>query len=265
MSRNTLINEPEYTRVIRSKRTNGKRHPTTAVILQELSQELMNSQQMYNHAQQQIKLLNEHNTNLKYALTELAHKEAQARHLAYHDGLTALPNRNLLQDRFHQAISQAERHHKLLALLMVDLDGFKYVNDNLGHSSGDKLLQAVAQRLTTRIRSADTACRYGGDEFVIMLPEIDNPNIAATLAVEIGKRLSDPYIIDDNTIQIAVSVGIAVFPGDGLTFEALMNQADIAMYQSKGTGHSTSITTQPMNEVHSLFIPCQSLKVKQMI
>lgn len=233
MSRNTLIDEPEYTRETRSKRTNAKRNPMTALILQELSQELMNSQQMYHHAQQQIKLLNEQNTNLKYALTELIHKEAQARHLAYHDGLTALPNRTLLQDRFHQAISQAKRYGKLLALLMIDLDGFKYVNDKLGHGSGDKLLQAVALRLTTRIRSADTACRYGGDEFVIMLPEIDNPNIAATLAIEIGKSLSEPYIIDDHTIQIAVSVGSAVYPRDGQIFDDLMKQADIGMYRTK--------------------------------
>lgn len=234
MSRNTLIDEPEYARETRSKRTNGKRHPMTTLILQELSQELMNSQQMYQNAQQQIKLLNEQNNNLKYALTEMTDKEAQARHLAYHDGLTALPNRTLLLDRFHQAISQSKRYRKLLALLMIDLDGFKYVNDKLGHGSGDKLLQAVAQRLTTRIRSADTACRYGGDEFVILLSEMDNPNMAATIAIEIGKSLSEPYIIDDHTIQIAVSVGSAVYPRDGQTFDDLMKLADMGMYRTKG-------------------------------
>jgi diguanylate cyclase (GGDEF)-like protein len=199
--------------------------------------------------QHQIEILAERNASLQHELAELARKEARARHLAYHDGLTGLPNRSLLQDRFHQAMSQAERHHKPLALLMIDLDEFKRVNDKLGHASGDKLLQSVALRLTTGIRGADTACRYGGDEFAIMLPEIDSPNIAAALAVEIGARLSEPYIIDGHKIHTAVSVGVAVYPGDGRTFDDLMKQADIAMYRAKGTGHSTSITEQPREDV----------------
>jgi diguanylate cyclase (GGDEF)-like protein len=132
---------------------------------------------------------------------------------------------------------------------MVDLDEFKRVNDKLGHASGDKLLQAVALRLTKGIRGADTACRCGGDEFVIMLSEIHSPNIATALAVEIGGRLSEPYIIDGHKIHTAASVGVAVYPGDGQTFEALMKQADIAMYRTKGTGHSTSITEQPKEDV----------------
>jgi diguanylate cyclase (GGDEF)-like protein len=146
-------------------------------------------------------------------------------------------------------MSQAERHHKPLALLLLDLNRFKRVNDSLGHVSGDKLLQAVALRLTKSIRGADTACRYGGDEFVIMLPEIYRPNIVTALAVEISGRLSEPYIIDGHKIHTAASVGVAVYPRDGKTFEALMKQADIAMYRSKGTRHSTSITEQPKKDV----------------
>jgi len=205
--------------------------------------------QLVKYARHHIEILAERNIGLQKDLTELVQKEAQTRHLAYHDELTGLPNRSLLQDRFHQAMSLAERHHKPLALLMVDLDEFKRVNDKLGHASGDKLLQAVALRLTKGIRGADTACRCGGDEFVIMLSEIHSPNIATALAVEIGGRLSEPYIIDGHKIHTAASVGIAIYPRDGKTFEALMKQADIAMYRTKGTGHSTSITEQPKEDV----------------
>ncbi|WP_372521646.1 diguanylate cyclase domain-containing protein [Sulfuricaulis sp.] len=204
--------------------------------------------QMVKSAQHQIEILVERNIGLQKELTELVQKEALVRHLAYHDGLTGLPNRSLLQDRFHQAMSQSERHRKPLALLMLDLDEFKRVNDKLGHASGDKLLQAVALRLTKGIRGADTACRYGGDEFVIMLSEIDSPNIVTALTAEIGGRLSEPYIIDGHKIHIAASVGVAVYPGDGRTFDDLMKQADIAMYRAKGTGHSTSITEQPKED-----------------
>ena len=205
--------------------------------------------QLVKYARHHIEILAERNIGLQKDLTELVQKEAQTRHLAYHDELTGLPNRSLLQDRFQQAMSQAERHHKPLALLLLDLNRFKRVNDSLGHVSGDKLLQAVALRLTKSIRGADTVCRYGGDEFVIMLPEIYRPNIVTALAVEISGRLSEPYIIDGHKIHTAASVGVAVYPRDGKTFEALMKQADIAMYRSKGTRHSTSITEQPKKDV----------------
>jgi len=205
--------------------------------------------QLIRNAQHQIAKLTKQNISLQKELAELAQKEAQTRHLAYHDGLTGLPNRSLLQDRFHQALSQAERHHKPLALLMLDLNEFKRVNDKLGHACGDKLLQAVAERLTKGIRGADTACRCGGDEFVILLSEIDSPNIATTLAVELGWRLSESYIIEGHNIHMAVSVGVAVYPGDGKTFDELMKQADLAMYRAKGTGHSASITELAKEDV----------------
>jgi len=200
-------------------------------------------------ARHQIEILTEQNIGLQKELAKLAQNEAQASHLAYHDGLTGLPNRNLLQDRFHHDISLAERHHKPLALLMLGLDELKRVNDKLGYASGDKLLQAVALRLTEGIRGADTACRCGGDEFVVLLSEIDSPNIATTLAVELGWRLSEPYLMDGYSIHMAVSVGVAVYPGDGQTFDDLMKQADIAMYRAKGTGHSLSITELPKEDV----------------
>lgn len=217
--------------------------------LKTLTQEIDECRRLLRNAQHQIAVLVDRNTGLEKELTELEQREAQARYLAYHDGLTGLPNRCLLQDRFHQTMSQADRHHKPLALLMIDLDEFKLVNDKLGHANGDTLLQAVALRLASGIRGADTACRYGGDEFVIMLSEIDSPNIATTLAQEICWRLCEPYIIDGHSIHMAVSVGVAVYPGDGHTFDDLMKQADIAMYRTKGTKHRTSITEQPKEEV----------------
>lgn len=200
------------------------------------------SGQLIKSAQHQIEMLTEQNIGLQKELAVLAQKEAQARHLAYHDELTGLPNRSLLQERFLHDISLAERHHKPLALLMLDLNEFKRVNDKLGHASGDKLLQAVAERLSKGIRGADTACRCGGDEFVVLLSEVESPNIATTLAVELGWRLSEPYQMDGHSIHMSVSVGVAVYPGDGHTFDDLMKQADIAMYRAKGTGHSTIIT-----------------------
>lgn len=198
--------------------------------------------------QHQIEILVELNIGLQKEIAVLVQKEAQSHHTAHHDGLTGLPNRNLLLDRFHQARSQAKRRRKPLALLLLDLDKFKHVNDKLGHASGDKLLQAVALRLTKGIRGADTACRYGGDEFAIMLPVIDNPDIATALAAEIGVRLCEPYIIDGHMIHMTVSIGVAVYPGDGRMFDNLMKHADIAMYRAKGTG----AVSQSLNSLRKL-------------
>jgi len=187
-------------------------------------------------ARQQLETLVDLNCTLRKEIARLAEKEAQARHSAYHDGLTGLPNRSLLQDRFQQARSQAMRHHKPLALLLLDLDQFKQVNDELGHASGDKLLQEVALRMTKAIRAADTASRYGGDEFVIMLPFVDTPGTATALAAEIARRLCAPYMIDGHIIKMSVSIGVALYPGDGQTFDNLLKQADVAMYRAKRTG-----------------------------
>lgn len=219
-------------------------HALPAPGLRAFIREIYACKLLVKSAQHQIEILVERNAALQQELIELARQEAKARYLAYHDGLTGLPNRSLLQDRFQQALSQAERRHKPLALLMLDLDEFKLVNDRLGHASGDKVLQAVALRLTRGIRGADTACRYGGDEFVIMLPEIDSPDTATALVAEIGKRLSEPYIISGHKIFMAASIGVAVYPGDGRTLDDLMKQADIAMYRAKRTGDSTHIIEQ---------------------
>ena len=265
MARNSHTSSSAYLKAVKSTKLHGERRslnaaeeiaPVPAAVREmsapdprEFIKIIGECRKLLKSAQHQTEILTGWNIALKKEIAELVQKEAQARHLAYHDELTGLPNRGLLQDRFRQAISQAERHRKPLALLMVDLDEFKRVNDKLGHASGDKLLQAVGVRLTKGIRGADTACRYGGDEFVIMLPEIDSPDIATALAVEVSVRLGEPYIIDGHKIHTAVSVGVAVYPRDGQTFDELMKQADFAMYRAKGTGHSTSITEQPKEEV----------------
>jgi diguanylate cyclase (GGDEF)-like protein len=141
--------------------------------------------------------------------------------LACYDELTGLPTRRLLRDRLSQAIAQGIRQDKQVALLLVDLDAFKSVNDRLGHTAGDKLLQALAGRLTDTVRAGDTACRYGGDEFVVMLPAIDHPS------------LSEPYFIDEFEIRITASIGSAFYPIDGRTYEELINRADDALYRAK--------------------------------
>jgi diguanylate cyclase len=249
MTRNSDTGETVYPRALRDTKSYGERRSPRATDTAASGAPGANtgeeSGRLIKSARRQIEILTERNIDLQKELAALVKRETQARHLAYHDGLTGLPNRSMLQDRFRQARFQADRHHKPLALLMVGLDELKRVNDKLGHASGDRLLQAVALRLTKGIRGADTACRYGGAEFVIMLPEIDSPMTAAALAAKIGRRLSEPYVVDGHKIHIAVSVGIAVYPRDGRTFHDLMKQVTVAMNRTQGAGHGTAVTEPP--------------------
>jgi len=164
--------------------------PRPLLELVELKRTLSTSQQQLNVAQQQIKTLTETNVSLRRKSIRLAKKCAQARHFAYHDELTGLPNRSLLMDRLKQAMVQSARQHKQVALLYIDLDKFKSVNDSLGHAAGDKLLQLVAERLSASIRYGDTACRYGGDEFVVMLPQIDDQESVTAVTEKIRAHLA---------------------------------------------------------------------------
>ena len=198
-----------------------------------LTQMLALCRQQVENARHEIDTLLACNAGLQQALNELAQKEAQARQMAYYDSLTGLPNRSLLQDRFSQAISQAERRRKPLTLLLLDLDEFKHVNDKLGHVAGDKLLQAVAERLAAGIRGMDTACRYGGDEFILMLPEISKQSMISEVVLKIRARLSKPYAIENHAIHITTSVGYAMYPFHGKTYEDLIKRADSEMYDAK--------------------------------
>jgi diguanylate cyclase (GGDEF)-like protein/PAS domain S-box-containing protein len=157
-------------------------------------------------------------------------------HLALHDSLTELPNRVLLNDRLKQAVRMDERHHKKLAVLFVDLDHFKPINDSLGHATGDALLKSVAKRLREALREVDTVSRHGGDEFVILLPEIEEASDAALVAEKVLARLATPHLIGGRSLHVTASIGISIYPDHGRMAEILVNRADLAMYEAKKSG-----------------------------
>jgi len=158
--------------------------------------------------------------------------------LAYYDHLTCLPNRRLLQDRCQQALANAQRHGAEMALLFLDLDHFKPINDSLGHEIGDKVLKAVAARLTPCLREGDTVARLGGDEFVILLLNIAGEEDAASVAQKIIDTISEPIPMKGADLQVGGSIGISIFPKDGADYDALLKNADAAMYRAKETGRN---------------------------
>jgi diguanylate cyclase (GGDEF)-like protein/PAS domain S-box-containing protein len=163
----------------------------------------------------------------------------QMAHSAQHDFLTGLPNRMLLNDRITQAIALGSRHAKSVSLLFLDLDGFKHINDSLGHPIGDKLLQSVADRLVHCVRRSDTVSRQGGDEFVVLLSEVGRSNDAATMAQRILNVVAQAHSIDGHDLHISASIGLSVYPDDGLDAETLIRNADTAMYQAKESGRQS--------------------------
>jgi len=158
--------------------------------------------------------------------------------LAQHDSLTGLPNRVLFNDRLTQAISLAVRQDKQLAVMFVDLDQFKKINDSLGHGVGDKLLQSVAARLVNCVRRTDTVSRLGGDEFVVLLSQVEREEDAAVSARKILRALAAPHTVDDKNLDISVSIGVSAYPSDAADAESLMNKADTAMYEAKKQGRN---------------------------
>jgi len=184
-------------------------------------------------AQKQIEALAKDNLSCRRRLKKLAKRYLQARYFADHDDLTGLPSRRLFEDRLKLAVAQSPRHRKPVALLFLDLDKFKHINDSFGHTVGDRMLQQVAERLTACIRRGDTACRYGGDEFIVMLPEIDGADSGDIVIDKIRKELSVPYRIGDRDIELTISIGIATYPADRQNLEELIGQADAAMYRAK--------------------------------
>jgi len=160
----------------------------------------------------------------------------QLDHLAHHDVLTDLPNRMLLQDRLGQAIGLACRQGRQLAVMFLDLDRFKHINDSLGHVVGDQLLRSVAQRLVSCVRHSDTISRQGGDEFVLLLPHIEHAEDAALSAQKMLAALAPPHHIDRHDLHISVSIGISIYPDDGQDAESLIRSADTAMYHAKENG-----------------------------
>ncbi|MGH8679302.1 MAG: putative bifunctional diguanylate cyclase/phosphodiesterase, partial [Burkholderiales bacterium] len=166
------------------------------------------------------------------------HMDAQVRFLAHHDLLTGLPNRTLFQDRLQQAIASAKRMQTRLALLFIDLDRFKAINDSFGHRAGDMLLQAVASRLRRSVRETDAVCRYSGDEYTVVVSALREPAEAAIVASKIVQIFEKPFTLENHDVSVTSSIGISVFPDDGRTLEDLVRNADAAMYYAKRTGRN---------------------------
>jgi diguanylate cyclase (GGDEF)-like protein/PAS domain S-box-containing protein len=172
-------------------------------------------------------------------VTERLNTERTIHYMAHHDALTGLPNRRLMQDRLHQAIMAARRNQRHVAVLFLDLDRFKVVNDTLGHDSGDFVLKDIARRLVQCVREVDTVSREGGDEFVIILPDLERPEHARTVADKILKEVARPVEIAGHDIHITPSIGISHYPNDATDVQQLLKHADNAMYQAKDAGRAT--------------------------
>jgi len=179
-------------------------------------------------------------------ITEYKLTEERIQRVAHHDSLTGLPNRLLLNDRLDQAISLARRDSRQFALLYLDLDKFKPVNDTLGHAAGDQLLKEVAARIRHLLRESDTLARVGGDEFIVILPDIAGRAVAETVVRKIVSALAAPFLLGDpkHSIEIGASIGIAVYPADGNGADALVKAADNAMYSAKQTGGFLELSAQ---------------------
>jgi diguanylate cyclase (GGDEF)-like protein/PAS domain S-box-containing protein len=164
--------------------------------------------------------------------------EAQLRHRAHHDALTGLPNRAVLEDRMAVALAAAERHRRVVAVLFIDLDGFKEVNDRFGHAAGDDVLAEVARRLQASVRAEDTLVRLHGDEFVVLLPELPSPFDAGHVAGSLLAAMNEPIEVAGHELVLSASIGIAVYPDDARDVTALLRAADVAMYRAKLAGRN---------------------------
>ncbi len=194
---------------------------------------------------EEVRLLEELANDLAYGIetlrTRVEHEEAekQLEFLAHHDMLTGLPNRLLLRDRYEQAIAQADRMHSGVAVLFLDLDNFKQVNDTLGHNYGDQLLVRVTERLRSCLRDSDTISRQGGDEFIILLTNLRDLAVISGIAQQIVETFAAPFEIDTYSINTTFSIGVSLYPDDGKEFDTLLRNADTALYQAKDSGRDT--------------------------
>lgn len=166
-------------------------------------------------------------------LLTLTHEEEVARHAALHDPLTGLPNRTLFENRLEHGLAQAKRHDRILAVMFLDLNGFKTINDVHGHDAGDAVLQTIADRLKEHARDDDTVSRFGGDEFLYLLTEIDSDQDAMPVAQKIADAIQLPCQLSMGELNISASIGIAIYPKDGTSVNALIKSADMAMYKAK--------------------------------
>lgn len=191
----------------------------------------------------------ERHISIRIDVTERKQAEQHMQHMATHDALTGLPNRNLLQDRIQQALAHDRREQARAAVLFIDLDQFKPINDSLGHDTGDLLLQEVARRLRASVRAEDTVARHGGDEFIVLLPNIVDSLDAGRLAENLLTALQAPFVIAGKELHVSASIGIAVFPDDGEEVDVLLKSSDIAMYHAKQSGRNNyQFFTARMNQ-----------------
>jgi len=172
-------------------------------------------------------------------VTERMQTQERLQHMAQHDALTELPNRLLYMDRLKQALARARWHKRLVAVLYVDLDRFKTINDTLGHETGDKLLQVLAGRLTASVREGDTVARFGGDEFAMLMDDVASEKDIGVVAQKVIEMLAPPFKIDGQTLYVTASIGVSLFPNDGEDSSTLLKNADIAMYRAKELGKNT--------------------------
>jgi|SRR6056297_300058 len=180
---------------------------------------------------------------------QLQKKQKDIQYLAYHDLLTGIPNRTLFMDRVNQTIARAQRHDQQFALLFIDMDRFKSINDTLGHLIGDRVLQLVASRILGCLRAEDTLCRFGGDEFALLLPDICDQSSIATVAKKILDEIRLPFLVDQHQLHLRASLGVAVYPTTGTTWETLLHNADVAMYHVKSNNRDNfSFYTDVMKE-----------------
>jgi diguanylate cyclase (GGDEF)-like protein len=189
------------------------------------------------------------NALLQAEIVERRQAEARVHHMAYHDSLTGLPNRALLADRLDRAMLAAQRGERKLAVLFIDLDRFKTINDSLGHVTGDHLLKEVASRLCRSVRASDTVARLGGDEFVVLVPGVDGAHDCTQVAQKIIEALGVPFPFEGRLLHISPSIGICLYPDHGQDVATLMRNADAAMYHAKAAGRNTwQFFTALMNE-----------------
>jgi len=178
-------------------------------------------------------------TERRHADEELRRSQEIMTQQAEHDFLTGLPNQRVMRHRMEQAISLAARNQKHIAVLFLDIDGFKHINDSLGHLVGDQLLQSISRRLEEAIRASDTLSRFGGDEFIVLLPEVDHPEATTVAAARLLEAVAEVHVVGQHELHVSACIGISVYPDDGADGETLIKNADAAMYSAKGSGISS--------------------------
>lgn len=250
-----------HTRYEQNERTAGAelRHGFAAE-LADAKRALAESRRQIHALTRQVARLQQTNAHLEQAAKDLAEREAQARVHACQDDLTGLPNRRELSNRLRQAMAHGARHKRQLALILLDLDDFKTINDQLGHGVGDQVLCLVAARLLGATRDADTACRYGGDEFVILLPEIGDIRVVDMIVSKLQTALGEPYRVDGFDIRMTASAGRVIYPDDGAGGDALMAMADHALYRAKIVHRKVSITNRGAESAAPRVAPAHTLR-----